>query len=153
MCRFKVTLVDKWVGIFLEKVKELGLWENSMIILLSDHGCPIGEHGIIKKVRPWPYEELARIPLLIKYPNMNGGKRIEAFVETVDIMPTILDAINVKYDGLLDGESLLPTIKGEKERIRSFAISGFYERSWSIREEEYTLYLWLEGKNNFRRTI
>jgi len=141
----KVTLVDKWVGIFLEKVKKLGLWENSVIILLSDHGCPIGEHGIIKKVRPWPYEELARIPLLIKYPDMNG-KKIEAFVETVDIMPTILDAFNVKYNGLLDGESLLPIIKGEKEEIRNFAISGFYERSWSIREEDYTLYLWLEGK-------
>jgi arylsulfatase A-like enzyme len=139
----KVTLVDKWVGIFFEKVKELGLWENSMIILLSDHGCPIGEHGIIKKVRPWPYEELARIPLLVKYPGIKEGK-VNTFVETVDIMPTILDAFDVKYNGLLDGESLLPLLKGEKEEIRNFAISGFYDRSWSIREEEYTLYLWLD---------
>lgn len=142
----KVTLVDKWVGIFLEKIKELGLWENSMIIILSDHGCPIGEHGIIKKVRPWPYEELARIPLLIKHPEINGGKKIDVFVETVDIMPTILDAFNVKYDGLIDGENLIPILKEEKEKVREFAISGFYERSWSLRDEKYTLYLWLEGK-------
>ncbi|MEM3504280.1 MAG: sulfatase [Nitrososphaeria archaeon] len=139
----KVTLVDKWVGVFLERIKELGLWENSMIILLSDHGCPIGEHGIIKKVRPWPYEELARIPLIIKYPGIKG-KKINSFVETVDIMPTILNAFGVKYKGLVDGESLIPLFKGEKEKIKDFAISGFYERSWSIRDENYTLYLWLD---------
>jgi arylsulfatase A-like enzyme len=139
----KVTLVDKWVGIFLEKIKELGLWENSMIIILSDHGCPIGEHGIIKKVRPWPYEELARIPLLIKHPEMKG-KKINAFIETIDIMPTILDAFKIKYNGLIDGESIIPLLKEEKEKIREFAISGFYEYSWSLRDENYTLYLWLD---------
>jgi len=143
----KVTLVDKWVGIFLEKVKELGLWDNTAIILISDHGVPIGEHGIIRKVKPWPYEELSRIVLLIRHPQLDGGgKKINAFVETVDIMPTILDIFGIKYDGLLDGESLLPLMRGEKESIRDSAISGFYRRSWSLRYDKYSLYLWLDKK-------
>ena len=141
----KVTLVDKWVGIFLEEVKNLGLWDNTMIILLSDHGVPIGEHGIVKKVRPWPYEELARIPLIIRHPEIDGkGEKINAFVETVDIFPTILEAFGVKYEGRFDGKSLLPLMRKEEESLRDSAIAGFFRRSWSIRYGDYSFYLWLD---------
>jgi arylsulfatase A-like enzyme len=52
---------------YLKKIEELGLSDNTMIIFLSDHGQPLGEHGIIKKVKPWPYDELSRIPLIIGF--------------------------------------------------------------------------------------
>mgnify|MGYP000094187820 FL=1 len=146
----EVTLVDKWIGVFLEEVKKLGFWENSLIILLSDHGEPLGEHGIIRKVRPWPYEELSRIVFAVHHPEGIGrGRRVETFVQTVDVPPTILDFLGLleDRDGMnaslrTQGASLKPLIEGEIEWIRDFAIAGFYRRSWSIRNEEYSFYLW-----------
>jgi len=152
----EVTLVDKWIGVFLEEVKELGFWENSLIILLSDHGEPLGEHGIIRKVRPWPYEELSRIVLAVHHPEGVGrGRRVGTFVQTVDVPPTILDFLGVSEDkdGIevslqTQGASLKPLIEGEIEWIRDSAIAGFHKRSWSIRNEEYSFYLWsLEDAN------
>jgi arylsulfatase A-like enzyme len=151
----EVTLVDKWFGWFIGRVKELGLWENTLIILLSDHGEPLGEHGIIRKVRPWPYEELSRIVLMVRHPDgMGRGRRVRAFVETVDVMPTILDCLNLEYHSEqsfwgvkvenMHGRTLLPLMKGEMEAIKDFAISGHYKRSWSIRDGDYTLYIWLK---------
>jgi len=148
----EITLVDKWVGWFFNKVKELDLWDNSLIILLSDHGEPLGEHGIVRKVQPWPYEELARIVLMIRHPEGLGkGKRIRAFVETVDVMPTILDILGIKPDEKrspwsvipkMQGVSLKPLMEGEVDSVKPFAISGHYKRSLSIRDTEYTLYIW-----------
>lgn len=146
----EVTLVDRWVGWFLDRVRDLGLWENSAIFILSDHGEPLGEHGIVRKVQPWPYEELSRIALMIRHPDYPGGRRIDSLVETVDILPTILDFLDIDLRGVspwsvkpdIQGLSLKPLIEGETESIRSIAISGHYKRSLSVRIREYTLYIW-----------
>jgi len=139
-----ITLVDKWTGIFLEKVEELGLLDNTMIIFLSDHGEPLGEHGIIKKVQPWPYDELSRIPLIIRLPDgMRERKRVEKFVGMPDIAPTILKFFNVKVPPVMQGRDLLSLIQNEEEETLDFGISGFYNRSWSIRDHEWSYYLWL----------
>jgi len=146
----EVTLVDKWIGQFLDKIKDLGLWENSLIILISDHGEPLGEHGIIRKVRPWPYEELSRIVLMIKTPENIGKRgRIRTFVQTPDILPTILDIIKLPEERSpwsvtpqIQGKSLLPIILKEEETLRDYAIAGHFRRSWSVRTEEYSFYLW-----------
>ncbi len=153
----EVTLVDKWIGYFFNKVKELGLWENSLIILLSDHGEPLGEHGIIRKVRPWPYEELSRIVLIIKPPEEVGGKgRIKTFVQTPDILPTILDFLELpkersrwSVNPIIQGKSLKPLILKEVDTLRNFAIAGHYGKSWSIRTEEYSFYLWPPPKARY----
>lgn len=145
----EVTLVDKWVGLLLEEVKNLGLWGNSLVILLSDHGEPLGEHDIIRKVRPWPYEELSRIVLAIHHPEGAGkGNRIRSFALTVDIFPTILDFLGIslgkgeiKRSGV-EGLTLKPLIEEQAEEFRLYAIAGHYGRSWSIRDEEHSLYLW-----------
>jgi len=134
-------------------VKELGLWENTMIIVLSDHGVPIGEHGIIRKVMPWPYEELSRAVLIIRHPEGIGrGRRIKTYVETIDIMPTILDFLKIDINKVrsywtvkpseIHGKSLLPLMSGEIDTIREFAISGHFKRSYSIRWKDYTLCIW-----------
>jgi len=137
----EVTLVDKWVGYFSDKIKELGLWENSLIMILSDHGEPLGEHGIIRKVRPWPYEELSRIVLIIKPPeDMNRKGRVRAFIQTPDIMPTILDFIKLTEERsrwsvkpIIQGTSLLSTILGKEEVARDYAIAGHFGSLWRIR--------------------
>ena len=142
-----ITMVDTWTGIFLEKVEELGLLDNTMIIFLSDHGEPLGEHGIIKKIRPWPYDELSRIPLLILLPDGMGSKKhINSFVGMADIAPTVLSFLHVKVPPVMQGKNLLPLIQGKNESMK-YGISGFFRRSWSIRNHEYSFYQWLETQS------
>ena len=143
----EVSLVDRWVGNLLEKVEDLGLMDNTMIIMLSDHGEPLGEHGIVKKVRPWPYEELSHFPLMLRLPDGHGHSpgRIDKFVGMPDIMPTILNFLEVEVPGTVQGRDLFKVISDEVENP-GFGISGHYGRSWSIRNVEWSFYLWPGGK-------
>ncbi len=147
----EISLVDKYVGKFVTYLKEEGLLDNSLLIFLSDHGEPLGEkHGelherIIKKARPWLYQELIRIPLMIRHPEGYGaGESIGSMVQTCDIMPTILDYMNVEGPSVMDGESLIPLIKGEKDKIRDYAYIGKFGQSWSIRTPEYSFHRWMK---------
>jgi len=139
-----ITLSDKWTGILLEKIEELGLLDDTMIIFITDHGEPLGEHGIIKKVKPWPYDELSHIPLIIRPPDKMGirNKRLDDFVGIPDIAPTILDFFGIDIPSVMQGRNLLPVIQEEEEGMK-FGISGFHGRSWSIRDHEWSFYLWL----------
>jgi arylsulfatase A-like enzyme len=132
------------VGIFLERIKDLGMLENTLIIYTTDHGEPFGEHGIIRKARPWPYEELSHIPFILGHPKEIGkGKRIDAFIETCDVMPTILDFLGIEGPAAMQGQSLLPLVSEEIEQLRDYGYSGYYSRSWSIRNKEWSYILWL----------
>jgi len=139
----EVSLVDRWVGVLMKGIDDLGLLDNTMIVLLSDHGEPLGEHGIVKKVRPWPYEELSHFPLIIRMPDGHASsqQRVEDFVTMPDIMPTILDFLEVDTPQTVQGRSLLRVLSGREEG-RSFGISGHFGRSWSIRNEEWSFYVW-----------
>jgi len=142
----EVTLCDKWVGIFLDRLREMGLFENSLIIHTTDHGEPFNDHGIIRKAKPYPYEELVHIPFMIRHPEGIGvGKRFDPIIETCDIMPTILDFLNIKSKPRMHGESILPIIKGEKEKIRDYAYVGHFRQSWRISNQEWCYIMWLAG--------
>lgn len=143
----EVSLVDQWVGRLLDKVDDLGLLDKTMIIMLSDHGEPLGEHGIVKKVRPWPYEELSHFPLILRPPDSLdiSPARIRKFVSMPDIMPTVLDFLDIKIPETVQGRSLLKVISGETTSLK-FGVSGHYGRSWSIRDEEWSFYIWPGGK-------
>lgn len=143
----KVTLCDHWVGVFLEKAKEMGLYDNSLIIFTTDHGAPFGEHGYIKKVEPGLYEELVHIPLIIRHPEGLGAeKRFNAMVETTEIFPTILDFLNVRKPPRIHGYSLLPVMSEEMESIRDYAYMGYFKRAWRINDREWSFLLNF-GKN------
>jgi len=142
----EVTMVDKWVGIFLDELKRLGFFENSLIIFISDHGEPFGEHGIIRKCRPWPYQELVRIPFILRHPEIGHGKRIDALVQTPDLMPTILDFLGIPTLDKLHGKSLLPLISGKEEKLRDYAYIGFYRRCWCIKNHKWSYMFWFKSK-------
>ncbi len=166
----KITMVDKWIGKFIDRLKDMDLYDNSLIIFLSDHGEPFGNgehgHGIVRKCRPWPYEELSHIPLIIRTPEGAKG-RISSFVETTDIAPTIMDFVdthvantnnvvsminpNVKQRPM-QGKNLLPLIRGEAGAARDFAITGYFNFSWSLVSADYTYIHWLDSKENADRT-
>ncbi|MBO4318506.1 MAG: sulfatase-like hydrolase/transferase, partial [Mailhella sp.] len=127
---------------------------NTLLWLCSDHGEPMGNgqwgHGIMEKCRPWPYEELVHIPLIIKAPGLPANKRVKSFVQDCDCAPTILDWLGLPIPKNMTGKSLLPLCRGEVEKVRDFAVAGYHNLSWSIITEDWSYIHWinkLEGEN------
>ena len=146
----KVSLCDRWVGFFLDEVRRMGLFDNTLIIYTSDHGEPFGEHGYIKKSEPGLYDELVRIPLIIHHPEgIGAGKRFGALVETPEIFATIVDFLKVGKPPRIHGESLLPIMGGQAEKIRDFAYMGYFKRTWRVSDKNWSFVLSLEkGRPN-----
>ncbi len=171
MCLYagEVTLVDRWAGVVLDAARTLGLWDDTLVMHVSDHGEPFGEHGIIRKARPWNYEELVHVPWVIRHPRGHGaGRRIPALVQTVDLMPTVLDALgiagpltlpflaptrtmfpqDIEVDRRrveLTGRSLMPLLRGEAQQVRDAAVTAHHGRQWSLRTSDWSFLLPIDG--------
>ena len=115
-----VTLVDHWLGELFEAMGRLGRMDDTYVIFTSDQGEPLGEHGFVRRFRPWLYEELIHTPLIIRLPGgRRGGIRHQALVQTVDLLPTIISALGltpIEGDDQPHGHDLLPLIRGEQAR-------------------------------------
>ncbi|MHB1416607.1 MAG: sulfatase [Chloroflexota bacterium] len=143
----KVTMVDRWFGYLMDQVRAMGLEEDTLILMLSDHGEPLGNgehgHGIMRKCRPWPYEELAHAPMMIKGPGIPAGKRVKSFTQSVDVAPTVTDWLGIGVHPEMQGKSLLPLAKGEVDKVRDFAIAGYYKYSAAIYTDDWSFIHWL----------
>lgn len=110
----EVSYIDGFIGELIDKIKKLGLYDRSLIVLTSDHGESLGEHHLIEHGESL-YEPEIKVPLIIKFPFNNGGiktgKRIKYRVQLIDVMPTILSALKIKPEGKLYGFDLLKYIK------------------------------------------
>jgi len=130
----KLTMVDRWIGYLIDGVKRMGLEDTTAVIFTSDHGFYHGEHGLIGKVRldrrggicgRWPlYEAISHAPLLVKVPGIAGGRRHRTLCQPPDIMPTVLDLMDVQVPSEVQGVSLLPVIRGKRHAVRDVAISS-----------------------------
>ncbi|MCK4765935.1 MAG: sulfatase [Candidatus Aminicenantes bacterium] len=108
-------------GEFISFLKKEGIYKNSTIIFLSDHGEEFMDHGAWEHSHGL-YDEQIKIPLIVKFPgHRHAGKKIDALTSIVDIMPTLLDLYEIESETPLDidGFSLLKTMNGEydKERV------------------------------------
>ena len=144
----KLTNVDKWFGHLTRAIHDLGLESNTMVMLVSDHGSPMGKgehgHGIMRKCRPWPYEELAHTPMIVRGPGLPRNQRLKGFVQSCDVAPTVCDWLGLGVHPSMQGHSLLPMIRGEVEKVRDFAIAGYFRYSWSIITEDWSFIHWLK---------
>lgn len=123
------TLVDKYIGRFLKRVKELNLLENTAIIFTSDHGFYLGEHGRVGKhgynKDNWPlWEEVAHIPLIMSLPEGPKGERYNTLIQPTDLAATIIDLAEIEIPKGLHGQSILPAVNGEVDQIRNIAVSS-----------------------------
>ncbi|MCZ7645831.1 MAG: sulfatase-like hydrolase/transferase [Planctomycetota bacterium] len=110
-----VTRMDTQVGRILDKLKEKGLYDSTLVILVSDHGCQWYEHEHCYYVSHL-YEQSLRIPLLVKMPGCPAGITVEAPVLQTDLFPTILELAGiekVRPARPLDGVSLVPLLRGD----------------------------------------
>ena len=87
----EVTMVDRWLGRFLDRMDELDLFENTLLILLSDHGHALGEHGYTGKPHYALWPELTDIVFMIRHPEGKGAEETsDHYASTHDVAPTIL---------------------------------------------------------------
>lgn len=156
--RGELRMVDHWIGKLLERVRELGLEEDTCVVFLSDHGIFMGEHNLLGKaakiggdLRGWPtYVEVSRIPLMIRVPSLGAG-RASTFCHPGDLTPTLLDLAGVKRPETMRTHSLQPVLKGERPSVRDVAVSSWSLRGRRatrpsvIRDAEWSLVFWRTG--------
>lgn len=105
--------VDDGVGQIFSALEETQQLNNTVLVLLSDHGYWYGEHGLSVE-RRLAYEEGLRIPLLVRYPSkIEPGTVIDEFALNVDLAPTLLDFAAVATQPQMDGASLVPLLEGQ----------------------------------------
>jgi len=121
-----ITLVDRWVGYFFDMVERLGLFKNTMIIWLSDHGHLFGEHNLQGKPGAELgrlYEVTTRIPLMVAYPN-GSGQRVSGLVQPPDILPSVLDFLDIPIPSQVQGKSFWPLVTGQQNELREYAFTS-----------------------------
>jgi arylsulfatase A-like enzyme len=127
-----VTFSDKWFGRLLETLESTGLMENTVVILSSDHGFSLGDHGRTGKHSvghprqdAWPlYEECAHVPLLVHAPGQAAGKRSGELAQHADILPTLLDYAGIDPGPTATGASWKPVLDGTDTGLREIAVTS-----------------------------
>jgi choline-sulfatase len=110
----EIAYADSALSNFLEYIKKRGWYENSIIIVVGDHGEGLGEHGEDTH-GVFLYDSTTHVPLIMKLPgNMNSGKVVDAQVRTTDILPTVLDLLDIPVSSKFDGASLKPFLSGRE---------------------------------------
>lgn len=107
----EIAYVDNYVGKVVQKLKDTGLWDSSIVVLVSDHGEAFNEHGYFFHGQTI-YNEVVRVPMLIRVPGW-FSRRVETPVSIVDIPPTIVDLMGYPAASDWDGQSLLPLMVGD----------------------------------------
>ena len=101
-------MADRWLGHFLDALKENGLYDGTLVILTTDHGHMLGEHGFTGKNYMHAYNEMAHIPLFVKMPNGEcAGEQRKQLTQNIDLMPTILKHHGIPVPVSVKGERFI----------------------------------------------
>lgn len=113
-----VTHMDHNIGRIVDAVDQAGLGDRTVYVITSDHGDYLGDHNLVSKSAR-PYDGALRIPLVFRGPGVPGGARVDELVEIVDVMPTLLDMLDIPFPKGNQGISLIPVMGGAsgKEHI------------------------------------
>jgi arylsulfatase A-like enzyme len=115
----EIAAVDHEVGEVLSALTAAGLDEDTVVVLTSDHGESLGEHGYFFDHGENLFDPSLRVPLIVRVPGGSPGVRSGSLTSTLDVVPTILDAVKVSYPADLGGRSLLGDVQGGSLRSRA----------------------------------
>jgi arylsulfatase A-like enzyme/Tfp pilus assembly protein PilF len=125
---------DELIGRLVAVLKEKGLYDPALLILLSDHGEGLGDHGE-QEHGLFLYRETTQVPLIVKRPaQRESGRRVGAPVQHIDLVPTILDVVGAERPAGLRGRSLLPLLSGgaiPEQGIYAEALYARFHFAWS----------------------
>jgi arylsulfatase A-like enzyme len=128
-----IAFVDAEIGRIVARLRELGLFEDSMIIVTSDHGEAFGEHGLIEHGVS-VYQDQVHVPLLVKFPRSSQREVARDWVSGVDVLPTVLEVIGARPEADLQGRSLLRLPATRPLLCESFPAAGTASRAFVTAE-------------------
>jgi arylsulfatase A-like enzyme len=135
----KLSMVDRWFGELTCKLDELDLWEETAVILTTDHGHDLGERGAFGKQYPH-YDSHANIPLLVRHPDHTGnGESVPALTQTVDLHATVLEMASSTAASHPHSRSMLPILRGEESR-REALLYGTFGQGACVTDGEWILF-------------
>lgn len=131
------TLVDRQIGRLINYLKERGIYDDTLLVCMSDHGDMMGAHGMMMKSVE-PFEEIYHIPLLMKLPNQeDAGKNAEFYINTYEVAPTVLELAGVRaMQGKHVGRSMVPWIRGQMQE-NHYAFAEFFGQRYSYTQRIY----------------
>jgi arylsulfatase A-like enzyme len=142
----EVTMVDRWLGSFLGRMDELGLSEDTMLVLLSDHGHAFGEHGYAGKVPGAMYPELTDIVFFVRDPGgRRAGETSDYFASTHDVAPTVLGALGIDPPSPMGGQDLTVLLDGgEPGSPREHFSLGYHDHVFT-RDDRHAMFAKNDG--------
>ena len=142
------TLVDNAAGQIIQKIEELQLDDDTIIIWTSDHGDALASHGGMFDKGSFMTEETIRIPFAIRVPG-KGARKTQALINSIDIAPTILDFAQTKFEDAIDGVSLVPLINGDVEKVRDAVLLETFGQGYRDKTKVRTL---IDGRYKYNFT-
>jgi arylsulfatase A-like enzyme len=124
----EAAFVDHCLGRLFQTLEDLNYYDDSIIILTADHGHPLADHGKFLKGGGRLYNELLKLPFMIRLPGGKDARRTHAIAQFHDVLPTLLDLLSMTNNtALMHGRSFLPVLRGDSDTNRDVIITGYHE--------------------------
>ena len=127
----KLTMIDAWFGKVLDAIDRNGLWNDTAVIVCTDHGHYLGEKDIWGKPGVPAFEPMSHTPLMIAWPGVAPGAT-SALTTTVDIFTTLAEVFGVQPKHRTHGRSLAPLLRGEANSMRDYVLCGVWGRQVNL---------------------
>ena len=122
----EVTFVDRWVGHLLNKIDDLKLWDDTVVMVVCDHGTQLMDQGRFGKGANELHPFNTQILWYVRHPDGPRGTHVNGFVQSHDVTPTMLHLQGIDYT-FCDGENVWPLVTGQRESIRDHVVTGWAE--------------------------
>jgi len=132
-----ISHMDAQIGRILQALDESGLASQTLVIFASDNGLAVGRHGLMGKQNL--YEHSIRVPLILRGPGVEAGKRSDALVYLFDLFPTMSQWFDVPLPDGVEGKSLLPVLRGETAEVRDAVYAAYRDWQRTVRERRFKL--------------
>ena len=143
-----ISFVDAQIGLIFDALKQTGHWDDTIVVLVSDHGYSLGEKFMWGKVML--FENCARVPLIIRVPGKTTpGAVSEELVELVDLFPTLAELCDVEPPADLQGVSLVRNLEDPDETVKKYAytvVSRRRQLGKAIRTKRWRYTQWPVGE-------
>ncbi|WPP48133.1 sulfatase [Catalinimonas niigatensis] len=134
-----ISYTDAQIGKVLQALDDLGLADNTIVVLWGDHGWNLREHGLWCKHAN--FETSLRAPLMIKVPEIEGGQTTNALTEFVDIYPSLCELAGISVPHHLQGSSFVPLLTQPEQSWKTHTISKFHD-GYTIKNDDYRYTEW-----------
>lgn len=131
-----LSMADAWLGKFLDKMDQLGMWEDTVVVLGTDHGHFLGERGYWAKNYMMDWNELTRIPLFVSAPGV-APRRVKALTANMDLMPTFMDLHQAESPQHVHGSSLTHLFEKEEDH-HDAVLFGYFAKDVNMVDGQHT---------------